>query len=226
MISPHCWSEPTISPEPALPGTIGGDHFCRSVVVGDFELGVENGTDAVLRQAHPAQSAGIPSVAEHDPQRILAGRDKAGDVEGLHHHAFGVIGPTRVELVVADAVAVDRRLVNPKSGCIQARPGNRTFRREILPQIPARPDGVVGVFRWLRLIRIRGGLPPARKRRQKPLRTNRPRVPRRLSRSRPCRIRCADRCPIRQIRGRQWHFFQSSRDPGGWRSAPRRSRWQ
>ena len=71
--------------------------------------------DERLRQA---DAAGVPSVAEQRRDDVVAGVEQCGDVVRLILRARVVVGELGREHVVADALAVDVKLVHAQSGSI------------------------------------------------------------------------------------------------------------
>ena len=59
-----------------LPGIVRGDDVPGAIGVGDFELGIEDRAGVVLRQTHPAQPAGIPTITEHGPDGVFFGSEQ------------------------------------------------------------------------------------------------------------------------------------------------------
>ena len=116
---------------------------------GDVQLGEERGGRAVgVDRADDAVLAAPPPVAQQRTERVASLDDEVGDVERLHLEPLAVRGEPGVSSCVADAGAVDERLVDPVRGDVQDRGRDRTVDRDLAGQVVRRAMrvGRVGGF--------------------------------------------------------------------------------
>ena len=76
-----------------------------------------------------ADVAAVPAVGDDRAQRVLAGPDLAGHVEAAVIDPLVIVGPAGVELVVADASAVQVDVEDPSAVAYKRGAAARACRR-------------------------------------------------------------------------------------------------
>ena len=100
-----------------LPGAVGGDRDAGAVFELDGQLGDQarpsdrQGFTEIQIPPHAERQGIVPAVADHDPDPIGALPEQPGHIVRAVKDAFLIIRPTRVEHLVADAAAVERRFI-------------------------------------------------------------------------------------------------------------------
>jgi hypothetical protein len=110
--------------ESGLPGAIGHDGLGGAVGEGQHELGEQLRALAVIVALTPADVAAIPAVAEEGAGGVGARAEEDRDIVGLVLHALLVLGPAGGEDIVADAVAVEMKLIEAEGGGVEAGRGD------------------------------------------------------------------------------------------------------
>ena len=90
-----------------------------------------------------ARAAAPPPVAEHDLPSVLALDQQVTHVVGLHVQGGRVAGEAGGQLDVADAAPVEKGLVDPVRGGVEARAGGRSLESEAPAQDVCGPLGLV-----------------------------------------------------------------------------------
>ena len=98
-----------------------GDDVGRGAV---GELEVEQGAEprllaVMIALLAEADVAAVPAVGQDRAQGVVAGADLIGDVEGSLVDSLGVVGPAGVEIIVADAPAVQVDVEDAQRGGVQ-----------------------------------------------------------------------------------------------------------
>ena len=88
----------------------------------DFELTEEGRPIAIAVDAPRADSAGIPAIAQADRQDVFSLTQQRRGIEGLVLNPRVIVGPAGCQAFLADARAVDKRLVHAQRGDVQASP--------------------------------------------------------------------------------------------------------
>ena len=121
-----------------FPGGIADHGFDRAVGVGDLQLREERGDGAVLLEAAVAEVAGVPAVGEQRADGVVARVQERGHVVGLVADTEVIVGPLGSEDVIADALAVEARLVEPQRGDVQRGRADRRVDGERPAQVAGR----------------------------------------------------------------------------------------
>src|SRR6267142_2454940 len=118
-----------------FPGCVSYDRVTGTVLIFDFELSHEGGSFAIgvtadMFGADAGQEAEsdvtiIPAVSDPGVKGVGAGFQKRRDVVGVVASALMIIGPTRCEVGVADAFAVEMQFVDAESGCVNGSAADR-----------------------------------------------------------------------------------------------------
>ena len=106
-----------------MPGFIGDDALGRAIHVVDLELGQQRQPIAV-NVATPtveAESPSVPTVTQDAADGVAAFTQEVRHVERLVAQAVIVTGPSRVQDVIADGIAVELHLVHTEGCHIQPR---------------------------------------------------------------------------------------------------------
>ena len=103
-----------------LPVGAGGDVVGRAVGVLEVQHGPEPRVLAVMvALLAEADVAAVPAVGQDRSQGVGARLHAAGHVVGAVIDALGVVGPAGVEVIVADALAIEVQVEDPQRGGIQ-----------------------------------------------------------------------------------------------------------
>ena len=116
----------------AAPVGVGADGLRAAVGVDDLQLGEQGGALAVdvAPPAAEADPAPVPAVCQPGAERVVAGVQQVGDVEGLVAQPVVVAAPTGGQHVVADPGAVEFDLVEAVGGGVEAGRGDRRAQGE------------------------------------------------------------------------------------------------
>ena len=98
--------------------------------------------------AHLAEAdvAAVPAVGQDRPQGVVAWVHAAGHVIGAVIDAPGVVGPAGVEVVVADALAVEVQVEDPQRGGVERGAADGFVDLERGPQVGRRgQDQLLGL---------------------------------------------------------------------------------
>ena len=122
------------------PGRIGADDGGRAVLVLEVHLRQEGrlGAPLVVGVEH-ADLAAVPAVGQQRLDHVGAGRQHGRHVVGLDLGVGGVLRVAGRELVAADTLPVDGRLVDPVRGRVEAGPDDGLVDDDLAPQQVRRP---------------------------------------------------------------------------------------
>ena len=122
------------------PGRVGADDGRRAVLVLEVQLRQERrlGAPLVVGVEH-ADLAAVPAVGQQRLDHVGAGRQQGRDVVGLDLGVGGVLRVAGRQLVGADPLPVDRRLVDPVRRRVEPGADDGLVDDDLAPQQVRRP---------------------------------------------------------------------------------------